>query len=168
MNPPWPVVASSMSLWLLWWPPTGSSMFMFVVMLLIYSILHCLYSVGNKITTTTTTTTNGLPSQRDSNTCHIDTMCLDAHFRGFPGRFLQPSYFAKKKTSRPTTVAGVMFGSGHLSLSPKYSKWTLWWSHSGSLYSTSHSSSSSVKKYRLPAKKRKKIFFVRPFHYFLW
>ena len=43
-----------MSLWLLWWPPTGSSMFMVVVMLHIYSVLHCLYSVGNKITTTTT------------------------------------------------------------------------------------------------------------------
>ena len=47
------LVASPMSLWLLWWPPTGSSMFMVVVMLLIYSVLHCLYSVGNKITTTT-------------------------------------------------------------------------------------------------------------------
>ena len=32
-------------------------MFMVVVMLLICSVLHCLYSVGNKITTTTTTTT---------------------------------------------------------------------------------------------------------------
>ena len=42
-----------MSLWLLWWPPTGSSMFMVVVILLMYSVLHCLYSVGNKITTTT-------------------------------------------------------------------------------------------------------------------
>ena len=41
-----------MSLWLLWWPPTGSSMFMVVVMLLMYSVLHCLYSVGNKITIT--------------------------------------------------------------------------------------------------------------------
>ena len=51
------LVASPMSLWLLWWPPTGSSMFMVVVMLLMYSVLHCLYSVGNKITTTTTTTT---------------------------------------------------------------------------------------------------------------
>ena len=30
-----------------------SSMFMVVVMLLMYSVLHCLYSVGNKITTTT-------------------------------------------------------------------------------------------------------------------
>ena len=29
-------------------------MFMVVVMLLICSVLHCLYSVGNKITTTTT------------------------------------------------------------------------------------------------------------------
>ena len=29
-------------------------MFMVVVMLHIYSVLHCLYSVGNKITTTTT------------------------------------------------------------------------------------------------------------------
>ena len=48
------LVASPMSLWLLWWPPTGSSMFMFVVMLHIYFVLHCLYSVGNKITTTTT------------------------------------------------------------------------------------------------------------------
>ena len=45
------LVASPMSLWLLWWPPTGSSMFMVVVMLLIYSVLHCLYSVGNKIIT---------------------------------------------------------------------------------------------------------------------
>ena len=50
------LVASPMSLWLLWWPPAGSSMFMVVVMLLMYSVLHCLYSVGNKITTTTTTT----------------------------------------------------------------------------------------------------------------
>ena len=49
------LVASLMSPWLLWWPPTGSSMFMVVVMLLKYSVLHCLYSVGNKITTTTTT-----------------------------------------------------------------------------------------------------------------
>ena len=48
-----------MSLWLLWWPPTGSSMFMVVVMLLIYAVLHCLYSVGNKITTTTTKTQIG-------------------------------------------------------------------------------------------------------------
>ena len=48
------MVASPMSLWPLWWPPTGSSMFMVVVMLLICSVLHCLYSVGNKITTTTT------------------------------------------------------------------------------------------------------------------
>ena len=48
------LVASPMSLWLLWWPQTGSSMFMVVVMLLIYSVLHCLYSVGNKITTITT------------------------------------------------------------------------------------------------------------------
>ena len=47
------LVASPMSLWLFWWPPTGSSMIMVVVMLLIYSVLHCLYSVGNKITTTT-------------------------------------------------------------------------------------------------------------------
>ena len=52
----WLLVASPMSLWLLWWPPTGSSMFMVVVMLLNCSVLHCLYSVGNKITTTTTTT----------------------------------------------------------------------------------------------------------------
>ena len=37
-----------MSLWLLWWPSTGSSMFMVVVMLLMYSALHCLYSVGKK------------------------------------------------------------------------------------------------------------------------
>ena len=51
----WALVASPMSLWLLWWPPTGSSMFMVVVMLLMYSVLHCLYSVGNKITTATTT-----------------------------------------------------------------------------------------------------------------
>ena len=51
------LVASPMSLSLLWWPPTGSSMFTVVVMLHIYSVLHCLYSVGNKITTTTTTTT---------------------------------------------------------------------------------------------------------------
>ena len=43
-----------MSLWLLWSPPTGSSMFMVVAMLLIYSVPYCLYSVGNKITTTTT------------------------------------------------------------------------------------------------------------------
>ena len=50
------LVASPMSLWLLWWPPTGSSMFMVFVMLHIYSVLHCLYSVGNKITTTTTIT----------------------------------------------------------------------------------------------------------------
>ena len=46
-------LAGPMSLWLLWWPPTGSSMFMVVVMLLMNSVLHCLYSVGNKITTTT-------------------------------------------------------------------------------------------------------------------
>ena len=48
------LVASPMSLWFLWWPPTGSSMFMVVVMLLMYSVLHCLYSVGNKITTVET------------------------------------------------------------------------------------------------------------------
>ena len=48
------VVASPISLCLLWWPPTGPSMFMVVVMFLMYSVLHCLYSVGNKITTTTT------------------------------------------------------------------------------------------------------------------
>ena len=36
-------------LWLLWWPPTGSSNV--YVMFLMYSVLHCLYSVGNKITT---------------------------------------------------------------------------------------------------------------------
>ena len=46
------LIASPMSLWLLWWPPTGSSMFMVVVMLLMYSVFHWLYSVGNKITTT--------------------------------------------------------------------------------------------------------------------
>ena len=51
----WMMVASPMSLWLLWWPPTGSSMFMVVVMLLMYSVLYCLYSVGNKITTIITT-----------------------------------------------------------------------------------------------------------------
>ena len=50
----WFIIPSLMSLWLLWWPPTGSSIFMVVVMLLIYSVLHCLYSVGNKIITTTT------------------------------------------------------------------------------------------------------------------
>ena len=48
------LVASPLSLCRLWWPPTGSSMFMVVVMLLICSVLHCLYSVGNEITTTTT------------------------------------------------------------------------------------------------------------------
>ena len=46
------LVASPMSLWLLWWPPTGSSMSMVVVLLFMYSVLHCLYSVGNKNTTT--------------------------------------------------------------------------------------------------------------------
>ena len=57
MVQPGALVASLISLWLLWWPPTGSSMFMEVVMLLMYSVLHCSYSVGNEITTTTTTTT---------------------------------------------------------------------------------------------------------------
>ena len=47
------LVASPMSLWLLWWSPTGSSMFRVVVLLHICSVLHCLYSVGNEITTTT-------------------------------------------------------------------------------------------------------------------
>ena len=55
---PLALVASPMSLWLLWWPPTGSSMFMLVVMLLICFVLHWLYSVGNKITTTTTNCSN--------------------------------------------------------------------------------------------------------------
>ena len=50
------LVASPMSLWLLWWPPAWSSMLMVVVMLLMCSVLHCLYSVRNKITTATTTT----------------------------------------------------------------------------------------------------------------
>ena len=46
------LVASPMSPWLLWWSPTGSWMFRVVVLLHICSVLHCLYSVGNEITTT--------------------------------------------------------------------------------------------------------------------
>ena len=45
-----------MSRWLLWWPPTESSMSIIsscYIVTYMHSGWHCLYSVGNKVTTTT-------------------------------------------------------------------------------------------------------------------
>ena len=36
-----------------WWYHVPHSSFLVIIMLLMYSVLHCLYSVGNKMTTTT-------------------------------------------------------------------------------------------------------------------
>ena len=46
-------------------------MFMVVVMLLICSVLHCLYSVGNKITTTTTTADFVVIGKKGVCHCHV-------------------------------------------------------------------------------------------------